>query len=257
MPKARARIWFITYNNFTKIGKTHLIGWFEKNCKKYIMQEEDEGTPHLQGVVQLKWQKSFDQLKKVNDKIHWEICRDLEAAIEYCSDPEKRKGEIYQFGFPDKLIDPMEGLTEYKWQEAISKILAGKPDNRKIHWVYDCQGNAGKTSYCKSQCMKSKKTLYLGGRATDMKYAITECIQEGLYPDVLLIDVPRTLEGDFSYEGLESIKNGIFFSSKYESKMVMFNIPHVIVFSNWLPIRNMLSIDRWHIIDVDEPPPPP
>ena len=44
---------------------------------------------------------------------------------------------------------------------------------------------------------------------------------------------------------MEAIKNGCFFSGKYESGMVRFNSPHILVFANEPPERTKLSQDRW------------
>ena len=38
------------------------------------------------------------------------------------------------------------------------------------------------------------------------------------------------------------------FSPKYESTSKLYNIPHVLVFANWMPDMSRLSIDRWDIM---------
>jgi hypothetical protein len=48
------------------------------------------------------------------------------------------------------------------------------------------------------------------------------------FPDPIIYDVPRTAENFVNYGVLEQVKNGLFFSSKYESEMAVFNPPHVI-----------------------------
>lgn len=83
-----------------------------------------------------------------------------------------------------------------------------------------------------------------------MKYAIT-CMK--IKPRVILIDYARDQESHISWQGIEEIKNGIFFNSKYESSMVIYNSPHVICFANFKPQEYKLSKDRWNILDVNEP----
>ena len=52
---------------------------------------------------------------------------------------------------------------------------------------------------------------------------------------------------------MESIKNGRVFSAKYESKMKVFDPPHVICFANFEPKREAMSADRWAIVDLEAP----
>lgn len=76
-----------------------------------------------------------------------------------------------------------------------------------------------------------------------MKYGVTAWLEEHKL-EVIFLDYTRSLENYISYEGLEQIKNGIFFNTKYESKMVTYPTPHVICFANFLPQKkNCLKID--------------
>ena len=50
---------------------------------------------------------------------------------------------------------------------------------------------------------------------------------------------------------IEEIKNGCFASSKYESKMVIMNSPHILCFANELPDTQKLSRDRWNLHDLN------
>jgi len=51
---------------------------------------------------------------------------------------------------------------------------------------------------------------------------------------------------------MEELKDGVLFSGKYESKTKIYDIPHVIVFANFLPKENALSKDRLKIIDLND-----
>jgi len=50
-----------------------------------------------------------------------------------------------------------------------------------------------------------------------------------------------------NYGAIEQVKNGLVFSGKYESSMLIFNPPHVVIFANDTPDESMYSNDRWHI----------
>jgi len=70
---------------------------------------------------------------------------------------------------------------------------------------------------------------------------------------VVFFDAPRSKQGEFvQYDFLEEIKNGYVFSGKYESRYKRFNPPHVCVAMNEYPNMQMLSEDRYTIIELDE-----
>ena len=80
-----------------------------------------------------------------------------------------------------------------------------------------------------------------------MKYAVCMYVEkQGYYPEIIILDIARSVNvKKLSYTGIEEVKNGCFFSGKYESRMVLGNCPHFICFSNREPEREMLSEDRW------------
>lgn len=93
--------------------------------------------------------------------------------------------------------------------------------------------------------------LCVSGKGSDCKYAIVKCYEiKKKYPQIIIFDVPRTNIDYINYEAIESIKNGVFFSGKYESAQVIMNCPHVIVFANSMPCQNKLSKDRWVIKEI-------
>jgi hypothetical protein len=69
---------------------------------------------------------------------------------------------------------------------------------------------------------------------------------------MVIIDLPRSSRGNKVYEAIESLKDGIITSQKYRGKTIVFNSPHVVVFSNREPDRKKLSADRWDIRYIDE-----
>ena len=70
--------------------------------------------------------------------------------------------------------------------------------------------------------------------------------------DIFLFNVPRAINYDLcNYNILESIKDGIAVSSKYNNDIVTFKSPNVlIVFSNSVPNMKQLSRDRWIIFRI-------
>ena len=131
-------------------------------------------------------------------------------------------------------------------------IIKGERCPRTVYWYYDYVGNTGKTQLSKYLCVK-EEALILGGRSADMKYGVIKFIEKkGYAPRLIIFDIPRSSRDYVSYQGIEEIKNGLFFSGKYESDMCVFNNPHVICFANSPPEIEKLSRDRWVIRDINK-----
>lgn len=248
------RSWFFTFNNYTKEDIDLLIGYGDK----YHFQEEtgaEQKTQHLQGVLYFKNARSFKSIKEKFPRIHIEVLKNWKAGIAYCMKERTRSGQLFSNVVDTTIIkDPLE-----KWlnnlrlvQKDIIELYKTEPDERSIYWVYDEKGGIGKTSLAKHLCIKNKDCIYVSGKKSDILYAITQRIEDGKSPKMCIFDMVRSLENFVSYEAIESIKNGIFFNTKYEAKQIIYNNPHVIILANFLPDKSKLSKDRWRIWIVDD-----
>lgn len=131
----------------------------------------------------------------------------------------------------------------YPWQQQVLDMLADDPNPRQILWIYDPNGNTGKT-YLATHCVDQMGAFYCnGGKGTDITYGY-----QG--NKIAIFDYTRDTQDYVNYSVIEQIKNGIFFSPKYESGMKRFPIPHVMVCANFTPDRSKLSADRWVVIEV-------
>jgi len=133
------------------------------------------------------------------------------------------------------------------WQLTVGAIPESEAHARRIHFVVDPNGNSGKSWMCQYLLTKyPERTQVLRiGKRDDLSYAID------IDKDIFLFDIPRTQMTYLQYSVLESLKDRMIFSPKYESSFkVLRTIPHVIVFSNEQPDMNTLSADRYNIINV-------
>lgn len=237
--------WCFTLNNYNQKEMVDLVEMFKQSDCKYIVGEEvgEQGTPHLQGYIEAKsYIRPIEKFK--NKRIHWEKCKgSREDNIKYC----KKDGKfITNF---DVLIDPFSLLKPYAWQEGILLKIKNKCSNdRVINWYWDSKGCSGKTTLAKHICMNNDRAIYVNGKGTDIKCAIAQMKKEGKeLPEIIIFGFPRSSENYVCYGAIEELKDGIFFSGKYESGMIIMNSPHIIVFANFSPDLEKLSRDRWNV----------
>ena len=251
--RVRSRAWFGTLNNPEEhdVPTSQRMGQLllAVDCHSYVFQRErgEDGTEHYQVLVIFKNPQEIPL--NINKAIHWERARSIAKSINYCTKRDTRLEGPWSFN----LVLPQELnvllASELRpWQKMVVNVLDMAPDTRTINWFYEEQGNMGKTALAKYICTKYK-ALYVTGKAADIKYAVSNYLKEnGNKIDVLVCDYVRSMEDYVSYQALEELKNGIFFSPKYESGMVMYNSPHVVVFANFAPDLAKLSADRWNVL---------
>jgi len=240
--------WFFTFNNYDPDYISILESKFKTICVKYIFQEETgkNGTPHLQGTIQLKKKMRWTEFG-LDKKIHWEKAKNIEACFEYCKKDDTRSGKIYSMGIrpPLKLINP-----DRQFQKDILEILKSEPDDRTIHWFWEETGGIGKSQFVKYIVAKHNAIFIDEGEKKDiMNTTLTE-YNKGHLLDIFMIDIPRANLNKCSYKAIESLKNGMIYSPKYEGGYVLFNSPHILIFANAPPKMEKLSSDRWKIYKI-------
>jgi hypothetical protein len=132
--------------------------------------------------------------------------------------------------------------TLFEWQDKLTLEVQEDPDPRKIIWYIDKQGGKGKSELTK-YLVKRHGAFLAQGKSTDIKYAYNG-------EKIVIFDIPRSAD-HISWDAIESIKNGLFFNTKYYSHMKGFPTPHVICFSNNSPPYDKLSQDRWDVRYID------
>lgn len=154
------------------------------------------------------------------------------------------------------LKDIKEEFDEVKlrdWQQTIETIITGKPDKRKIYWIYDSFGNSGKSWYTRYLMCKHNAVSLMPGKFSDMAYVWGKQSSK-----IVVFDCNRTKQTKDGYDPLdgmyamiESLKNGIVESHKYECSRILRATPHIVIMANFLPDWNKLSEDRWMVLFTD------
>lgn len=243
-----AKCWCFTWNHYPD-GSVALLDrvFKEYGCMCIIGAEKGSlnSTPHLQGYCQRENKFRPIELLKLPKEIHWEVAKgNLTQNIDYCS----KEGIIVLDTIPIKLKKKKKMELKlinvdqlFDWQKDIIKIISNEPDDRKIYWFWEPRGKSGKTQFCKFLSYHYD-AIPLEGKKNDILFCAAEH-ESNIY----IWDLERSMEDYVSYGALEKIKNGYFMCSKYESKPIIRNSPHVIVMANFQPEIEKLSLDRWLI----------
>lgn len=251
-PSGKTRKYCFTINNYESKIITELMEQW--NTDLYIMGEEvgASGTPHIQGYVEFKNPRSFKSIKNLMPTAHIEKAKgSRKNNFIYCSKDGKYHTNIKDIIIPKKVKDPLEGRELKPFQREVMEIIEEEPDDRIIYWYWETTGNVGKSTICKHLCM-TRNCLILNGKQNDMFNAILQWKDsKGDFPEIIIVDIPRSTIDYVSWGAIEKIKDGLFYSGKYEGGMVIMNPPHLICMANSEPDMTKLSLDRWRIREIN------
>ena len=127
------------------------------------------------------------------------------------------------------------------WQKWVVAMLEFQGD-RKILFVVDEVGGLGKTWLTKWYHVNLQAAVYTTTKRGDVAYAYNG-------ESTVIFDLSRSQLEKLNYDTLESIKNGMVFSTKYESRLKLYMPPRMIVFMNKRPeLHKNLSDDRLEML---------
>lgn len=242
--------------------KEVLIKWMKANCKKWVFQLEkgDTGYVHFQGRFSLMKKRRKSEL------VH--ILQQVEELKTTWLSPEVTTNDtdFYETKEDTRIEGPWRDVDKERyiprqcreimdklrpWQKQIQDDC-GKWNVRKINLIYDPVGNIGKSTFVGllgSQGLAQQLPVI-----NDYRDLLAICCDMPT-ANMYLIDMPRAIKKDKLgglYSGIESIKSGFAFDTRYRYREKYFDSPNIWVFTNILPAMECLSTDRWIIWQVDE-----
>lgn len=105
------RNYCFTLNNYSQLDLDYLN---EISCQYIVYGKEigESGTPHLQGFIRFKSDKSFSAARKCLRNCHVEIAKTVAAAILYC----KKDGDYVEHGVAPKTPKAIGADEEQRWR---------------------------------------------------------------------------------------------------------------------------------------------
>lgn len=151
--------------------------------------------------------------------------------------------EFYETLRPKPNLQIKENLRLFQ-KKILSYIDREVPHQRSIIWIVDTLGGAGKSSLAAHLIQSHHFLTFNNGKTADIAYAWNG--------ENVIFDLARSQQEHINYEIIEQVKNGVVFSSKYNSMMKVFERPHVFVFANVEPDYSKMSNDRWQVFRIKE-----
>lgn len=240
-------------------------------AKGWIFQQEKgtlAGYLHWQGRVSLKvagtlpavlskfnqaWGNGFGRLSPTSKDVAKEMTK---GDAFYCIKDDTRVDGPWSdkseppTPFKSKEIEIVERCGLKPWQETIKEQILMGYDSRSINVVYCPDGNIGKSTF--TEWLEYSHIAYEIPMMRLME-DIMNCamsVQRNRFWNAFTIDMPRAMKKeklfDF-YSGIECLKNGVAYDKRYNWDKMRFNRPHIWIFTNTEPDRELMSRDRWKI----------
>lgn len=226
------------------------------HCRDWMFQQEKApttGTLHLQGRFRLKVKARLETCVKKFPGCHLSI-----------TSKENSRNNFYVMKEDTRVAGPwssedteiyipkqVSGITLKPWQQYIVND-ANVWDTRTINIIVDKNGSIGKSTLCTYiGCHQIGKKIPFANDFRDIMQMVMCMDTQKLY----IFDLPRALRKDQLYQfygGIEEIKNGYAFDTRYHFKEKYFDCPNIWIFSNKYPDMDMLSMDRWKIWKVED-----
>jgi hypothetical protein len=156
-------------------------------------------------------------------------------------------GALAAFDVRKRDFGPEPHVDWRDWQKKLRAELDEKPDDRKIIWYYDEVGKSGKSYLSKHMGKYQKAFVCTTTKIYHAATGLANHVNRHGDPSIVLINFTRETNPTGIYNCLESMKDGMVFVQKYQSDMMYFESPHVIIFANFAPDVSKMSSDRWDI----------
>jgi len=151
----------------------------------------------------------------------------------------------FRASYLESLVVTTPFIARPGWQMDLDTLLNGVVSRRHVVWYWSQRGEEGKSYFAKHYDPKISHVI-TGGKHADIYYTLSHMIH---HLKVVFFDYGRS-GGEMAYPVIEKLKDGMFTTTKYESRTVRFNPVHVVVFANEGPIMDRLSADRWIIREI-------
>lgn len=242
----------ITYpENRTTMGDLRTM--FSTHCKKYSFQlekGESTGYLHFQCRISLKVKQRITAVIKGPLNIpgcNITVTSTANAGNDFYTTKQDTRVDGPWTDQDKPVLKTVAKMTTlYPWQESLIHHVT-IPNDREVHVIIDVSGNNGKSSFAKYMWTHyDAQPIPPLNQAKDLAQFTMGFSKKPIY----IIDMPRAMKKKDLFElysGIEQLKNGMVYDTRYHARFEYFDEPQVIVFTNTMPKMRYLSRDRWKL----------
>lgn len=162
----RSRGWVFTLNNYTVEDEEKLSDGRGSMYLLYGKEIGEEGTPHLQGYIYYKSQRTFSAVKKkLGDRFHIEKQRGtIEEAVDYC----KKDGSIVELGTAPMSRKRKGEVEQDRWESIWDAAKEGRVEDIPARERVMCYNKIRKIEkdYMKPVAVEKEVYVYWGSTET-------------------------------------------------------------------------------------------
>lgn len=238
------------------IVRSELKKWARKWC--FQREKGDEGYEHYQGRIHLFKKKRLCEQIKVqpfNNHCHWSpTSNNNKDNFDYVEKEDTRIAGPWTSDDPEPPYIPIQirNLQLRNWQAAVCLLANINTEYRSINIILDKVGNIGKSILCTyMRCHGLARIVPPLNNYKDLMRMVCNMPTSKCY----IFDMPRAISKtclNEMYSAIESIRSGYAWDDRYKFTEKIMDSPQVWVFTNELPLRSLLSDDRWrlyHVVD--------
>lgn len=230
-------------------AQVHKRAWKEfikkHDIHKWIVAKETgkDGYEHWQ--VRLDTSATFEELKSAFPTAH------IEKSTQWCN-YERKEGNFIQSDDTTDIRRCRFGILRSNQQRIIQHVR--RQSDRSITVVFDPRGATGKTWLIR-HLFETGRGFYVPPTVQTVQGIIQYVASGYRGEEFILIDIPRSTSWSKGLlEGLEALKDGLVYDTRYHAQMRDIWGVKVLVTTNTMPKLDALSADRWDILDADGKP---
>lgn len=226
-----------------KVPKRAIKEFIKKHdIHKWIYAKETGlgGYEHWQ--VRLYTSASFNELKGAFPEAH------IEQSTEW-GDYERKEANFVSSEDTTDILRCRYGKLRKNQRRILRQVY--EQSDRGITVVYDPKGNTGK-SFLSRYLFERNIGFYVPPTVRNTQ-GIIQYVASGYRGQrIIVVDIPRSSRWTTElYEGLETIKDGLVYDTRYSAKMRDIWGVKILCLTNSLPKLDALSMDRWMILNGD------
>lgn len=209
---------------------------------KWIIAKETGAGGYEHWQVRFDTSATFEELKSAFPTAH------IEKSTQWCN-YERKEGNFIQSDDTTDIRRCRFGKLRPNQKRIIQQLR--RQSDRGITVVFDPRGGSGK-SFLIRHLFETGRGYYVPPTVSTVQ-GIIQYVASGYRGEpFILIDIPRSTKWSTQiFEGLEAIKDGLVYDTRYHAQMRDIWGVKVLVTTNTLPKLDALSADRWMILDAE------